>query len=58
MLETKITVEIEKVTIKIEEDVVTAHKIEAVSDKGIDYDKLIEKFGCYKITDEMKEKIE
>lgn len=30
----------------------------AASDKGIDYDKLIEKFGCYKMTTELIEKFE
>jgi tryptophanyl-tRNA synthetase len=37
---------------------VTAHKIEAASDRGIDYEKLIKKFGCYAITEEMREKFE
>jgi len=30
----------------------------AASDKGIDYDKLVEKFGCYKMTGELIAKIE
>ena len=29
-----------------------------MSDKGIDYDKLIEKFGCAPMTDELRERIE
>ena len=32
------------------EDIVTGIEVVAASDKGIDYDKLIEKFGCYKMT--------
>src|SRR5215217_6212844 len=40
------------------EDVVTAFNIEAASEKGIDYEKLIKKFGCYAITPEMVEKLE
>jgi hypothetical protein len=35
-----------------EEDNVTGIEVKAVKDTGIDYDKLIEKFGCSKITDE------
>jgi hypothetical protein len=37
----------------IVEDVVTGTQVLAASDKGIDYDKLVEKFGCYKITSEL-----
>jgi tryptophanyl-tRNA synthetase len=40
------------------EDIVTAFNIEAVSETGIDYEKLIKKFGCYAITPEMVAKIE
>jgi tryptophanyl-tRNA synthetase len=39
------------------EDIVTAFNIEATTDKGIDYDKLIVKFGCSAITEEIKQKI-
>lgn len=41
-----------------EEDIVTAFTIQASSDKGIDYDKLVDKFGCTKMTDDLKAKIE
>jgi len=34
------------------EDVVTAFEIQATSDKGIDYAKLIDKYGCFPITPE------
>lgn len=40
------------------EDIVTAFNIEAASEKGIDYEKLIKKFGCYAITPDMVERIE
>jgi tryptophanyl-tRNA synthetase len=40
------------------EDVVSAFTIQAASDKGIDYDKLLDKFGCYAMTEEMRAKIE
>ena len=40
------------------EDVVTGIEVTAASDKGIDYDKLVEKFGCFKMTDELRDKIE
>ena len=36
----------------------TGIEVQAASDKGIDYDKLIEKFGCYPLTDELKERME
>jgi len=36
---------------------VSAFKILAASDKGIDYDKLIVKFGCTGVTDDIKAKI-
>lgn len=48
--------EIQKIS--VDEDVVTAFNISAASEKGIDYEKLIQKFGCYAITPEMVEKIE
>eukprot|EP01022_Parablepharisma_sp_SALTPOND_P033063 TRINITY_DN88123_c1_g1_i1.p1 TRINITY_DN88123_c1_g1~~TRINITY_DN88123_c1_g1_i1.p1 ORF type:complete len:507 (+),score=56.27 TRINITY_DN88123_c1_g1_i1:1657-3177(+) len=43
---------------KVEEDVVDPFRIVAASDKGVDYDKLIKKFGCSKITPELLEKFE
>jgi len=39
------------------EDVVSAFNIQAASDKGIDYDKLLQKFGCFPMTEEMGTKI-
>ena len=33
-----------------EEDLVTPWSIEAKDDTGIDYDKLIDKYGCFPIT--------
>jgi tryptophanyl-tRNA synthetase len=41
-----------------QEDVVTAYEIKASSNKGIDYDKLVDKFGCSHITPELIKKIE
>lgn len=41
-----------------DEDLVSAFGITAASDKGIDYDKLIAKFGCSPMNDELKQKIE
>lgn len=32
-------------------------KIESVSQKGIDYEKLLNKFGCFAITDDLKARI-
>lgn len=43
---------------EIKEDVVTAFQIQAVDEKGIDYDKLITKFGSSKITPELLERFE
>lgn len=40
-----------------EEDIVSAFTIQAASDKGIDYDKLIQKFGCTALTDDLRTKI-
>jgi tryptophanyl-tRNA synthetase len=37
---------------------VTGTEVLAASDKGIDYDKLVEKFGCFKMTSELIEKFE
>ena len=40
------------------EDVVTGTEVTAATDAGIDYAKLVEKFGCYNMTDELRAKIE
>ena len=40
------------------EDKVTGTEVIAVSDKGIDYDKLVDKFGCTKMNPELVAKIE
>lgn len=40
------------------EDIVTGTSVIAASDKGIDYDKLIDKFGCSKMTPELITKVE
>jgi len=40
------------------EDLVTAWDIQAASDKGVDYDKLLEKFGCFPMTPELIERVE
>jgi len=47
----------ESKVLKEEEDIVSAFKIQAASDKGIDYAKLIEKFGCTALTDDLRAKI-
>ena len=39
------------------EDTVSAFEITAASEKGIDYDKLIEKYGCFPMTPEIKGRI-
>ena len=41
-----------------EEDVVTPFNIEAKDDTGIDYDKLIDKYGCFPITPELIARLE
>jgi tryptophanyl-tRNA synthetase len=43
---------------KQSEDIVTAFDIQAASDAGINYDKLIESYGCFAMTDELKAKME
>ena len=48
----------EVLEVKQEEDIVTAFEITAASKSGIDYNKLIEKYGCFKITDEQIDAIE
>jgi tryptophanyl-tRNA synthetase len=40
------------------EDVVTGLEVSALTDKGVDYDKLIVKFGCDKVTPELVERLE
>lgn len=37
---------------------VTAFKIEAASEKGVDYEKLLVKFGCSAMNEDLKQKIE
>ena len=39
-------------------DIVTGTEVMAASDKGIDYDKLVDKFGCTKMNPELIAKIE
>jgi len=41
-----------------QEDIVNAFEVVSVSEKGVDYDKLIKRFGCSKITPELIEKFE
>jgi tryptophanyl-tRNA synthetase len=41
-----------------DEDVVTAFGIQASTDKGIDYEKLLVRFGCTAVTEELKAKVE
>ena len=36
----------------------TPWNVTSTSEKGIDYDKLIDKYGCFKISDEMVARIE
>lgn len=43
---------------EITEDIVTGIEVIAASDAGIDYNKLVDKFGCYHMTEELKNKIE
>ena len=43
---------------KQEEDLVTAFTIQASSEKGVDYAKLVDKFGCTPMNDDLKAKIE
>ena len=41
-----------------DDDVVTPFEITAKTDAGIDYDKLIEKYGCFPITPELIARLE
>ena len=43
---------------EVKEDKVDPFHIEAASEKGVDYDKLIVRFGCQKITPELLDKFE
>jgi len=43
---------------KPNEDIVTGTEVIAASDKGIDYDKLVERFGCTRMTPELIQKWE
>ena len=45
-------------TKEITEDIVTGTEVVAASDKGIDYDKLVDKLGCTKMSQELIDKIE
>uniref|UniRef100_A0A183BLQ5 Tryptophanyl-tRNA synthetase n=1 Tax=Globodera pallida TaxID=36090 RepID=A0A183BLQ5_GLOPA len=40
------------------DDVVTPWTVLATSSKGVDYDKLIERFGCRKLTEDLVTRIE
>ena len=40
------------------EDIMTPFEIQATSEKGIDYQKLIEKYGCSQMTPEIIKRIE
>jgi len=40
------------------EDIVTAWDIQAATDKGVDYDKLLEKFGCFPMNDDLIKRVE
>lgn len=42
----------------VNEDIITPWNIHSVSESGIDYDRIIEKFGTQKIDDEIIKKIE
>jgi len=44
--------------VKQEEDIVTAFEIEAKDDSGIDYNKLLDKYGCFAMTPEIIKRIE
>lgn len=41
-----------------DDDIVTPFEINAKDDAGIDYDKLIEKYGCFAITPELIARLE
>jgi len=50
--------EVTVVEFKEGDDIVTGTEVVASSDKGIDYDKLVDTFGCTRMTDELRAKIE
>ena len=50
--------EITVVTFKEGDDIVTGTEVTAATDAGIDYDKLVDTFGCTRKNDELREKIE
>jgi len=64
MMEAKVEENLEKLTVEdagneeTEEDVVDPWNVTSSSDKGIDYDKLIKKFGSKKIDDVLIERME
>jgi len=64
MMEDKVEENLEKLTVEdagneeTEEDVVDPWNVTSSSDKGIDYDKLIKKFGSKKIDDVLIERME
>ncbi|VDK89283.1 unnamed protein product [Onchocerca ochengi] len=41
-----------------DDDLVTPWNVTASSKKGVDYDKLIAKFGCYRITEDLISRFE
>ena len=41
-----------------DDDLVTAFEVKAKDDTGIDYEKLIDKYGCYPIPQELIERLE
>lgn len=47
-----------KESVQVDEDVVTAFEIQASSDKGIDYNKLLDKYGCFPMNPELISRIE
>ena len=55
---TKMATEENKEITEVTEDIVTGTEVVAASDKGIDYDKLVDKFGCTKMSQELIDKIE
>jgi tryptophanyl-tRNA synthetase len=64
MMEAKVEENLEKLKVEdagneeTEEDIVDPWNVTSSSDKGIDYDKLIKKFGSKKIDDVLIERME
>ncbi|CAD6193408.1 unnamed protein product [Caenorhabditis auriculariae] len=52
------TPDCEKMTLEDSDDVVTPWSVTSSSAAGVDYDKLIVKFGCRKLTEELVERFE